>query len=207
MPVEFRILGPVEVWDDGQRLCLGSPKEACVLAVLLLTPGRPVSAETLVDYVWGDDPPRKVRGSLWSYIARLRRLLAVNGEVRLTFRSGSYELSADPDSVDLHRFRRLRAQAGAIADSGETEQAAQLLREADQFWRGDPLTGLQGDWARQTRSLLEQEHLAAILERANAELALGNDADVARELAALVPKHPPGGSAGGVPAGARAAGQ
>lgn len=188
--MEFRVLGPVELWAAGRRYDPGSPKEACVLAILLLTPGRPVSAETLVDYVWGADPPAKVRGSVWSYVARLRRVLAVDGETRLLSRSGLYVLEADPESIDLHRFRRLRAQARAIFDSGEIEHAAQLLREADTLWRGQALAGLPGDWAQRTRAALEQERLAATMDRVRSDLALGKEADLVGELSELVVQHP-----------------
>lgn len=187
--MEFRILGPVEIWAAGQRHDLGSPKEACVLAVLLLTPGRPVSAETLVDHVWGNDPPAKVRGSVWSYIARLRRTLAADGGVSLVSRSGLYVLQADPDLIDLHRFRRLRNQARALAESGEIEHAAQMLREAERLWNGEALAGLPGDWARQTRTALEQERLAATMDRIEAEFASGREPDLG-ELSELTSRHP-----------------
>jgi hypothetical protein len=65
-----------------------------------------------------------------------------------------------------------------------------LLREADRLWRGEPLAGLTGDWARQTRAVLELERLAATIDRATVELALGNEADIAGELSGLVSQHP-----------------
>jgi DNA-binding SARP family transcriptional activator/tetratricopeptide (TPR) repeat protein len=187
--VEFRILGPVEIWADGRRHDLGSPKEACVLAVLLLTPGRPVSADALVDHVWGADPPAKVRGSLWSYIARLRRVLEADARVRVVSRSGLYVLETDPEAVDLHRFRRLRAQARALAESGEIEHAALMLREAEDLWTGEALAGLPGDWARQTRAALEQERLAATMDRIESDLASGRESDLG-ELSELISRHP-----------------
>ncbi len=186
--VEFRILGPVEVWAAGQRHELGSPKEACVLAVLLLTPGRPVSAETLVDHVWGTAPPAKVRGSVWSYIARLRRTLAVDGGASLVSRSGLYVLEIDADLVDLHRFRRLRNQARALAESGELEHAAQILRDAEGLWHGEAFAGLPGDWARHTRSALEQERLSTTIDRIEADLASGREPDLG-ELSELSSCH------------------
>lgn len=187
--MEFRILGPVEIWAAGQRRDLGSPKEACVLAVLLITPGRPVSAETLVDYVWGTDPPAKVRGSLWTYVARLRRALAVDGEASLVSRSGLYVLETDPGLVDLHRFRRLRNQARALAESGEIEYAAQMLRDAESLWNGEALAGVPGDWARQTRAALEQERLAVMMDRIEAEFTVGREPDLG-ELSELTSRNP-----------------
>jgi DNA-binding SARP family transcriptional activator/tetratricopeptide (TPR) repeat protein len=188
--VEFRILGPVELWVAGQRRELGSPKEACVLAALLLDVGRPVSRDTLVDRVWGAEPPLKVHGSLWAYIARLRRRLADVGEARLVSRSGVYVLETDRENIDLNRFRRLRNQARAIAESGDRQHSAELLRDADQLWLGEALAGITGDWARQTRHVLEQERLMAIMDRVRSELELGQEADLARELAELAQQHP-----------------
>ncbi len=161
-----------------------------MLANLLLTPGRPVSAETLIDHVWGADPPAKVRGSLWSYIARLRRILAGDAEARLASRSGLYVLEAASESIDLHRFRSLRTQARALSGSGEKEHAARLLREADLLWNGEALAGLPGDWARRTRTALEHERVAAAIDRVELDLALGKESELTGELSELISRHP-----------------
>jgi DNA-binding SARP family transcriptional activator/Tfp pilus assembly protein PilF len=188
--VEFRVLGPVEIWAAGRRYGPGSRKEACVLASLLLQLGQPVSADTIVDHVWGLDPPPKARNSVWTYIARLRRTFAVDGQARLISRSRLYVLETDPESVDLYRFRNLRVQARAASELGEKERAAQLLREADSLWHGQALAGLLGDWAAGNRVVLERERLEAVLERVELDLAAGNDSDVAAELAELILEHP-----------------
>jgi tetratricopeptide (TPR) repeat protein/DNA-binding SARP family transcriptional activator len=130
---------------------------------------------------------------LYSYVARLRGRLqraAGGGEVELWSRSGSYALEADPESVDLCRFRRLRAQASAIGDSGDDEHAAMLLREADEQWRGVALTGLAGNWADRIRAGLGDERLAATLDRISAEIRLGRHADVLAEITGLAAEHP-----------------
>jgi DNA-binding SARP family transcriptional activator len=191
--VDFRVLGPVELWAAGQRRDLGSAKERCVLAVLLWALGNPVAADSLVDRVWGENPPPKARDSLYSYIARLRgrlRQAGEDGQARLVSGSGTYTLEADPETVDLYRFRRLRAQARAIGDSGDDEQAALLLREADGLWRGEPLTGLAGSWVGRARASLADERLAATLDRVAAELRLGRHADVLGEITDLIADHP-----------------
>jgi DNA-binding SARP family transcriptional activator/tetratricopeptide (TPR) repeat protein len=191
--VEFRLLGPVELWDAGQRHELGSSKERCVLAILLWGLGKSVSADVLVDRLWDEHPPPKARNSLYSYVARLRSRLqrvASSGEVRLVSGSGCYTLEADPESVDLYRFRRLRAQASAIGDSGDDEQAALLLGEADKLWRGAALTGLGGSWADRTRASLAGERLAATQDRITAELRRGRHAEMLTELTDLVAEHP-----------------
>ncbi len=191
--MEFRLLGSVELWVDGQACELGSAKERHVLAVLLLAPGQAVPIETLISRVWDDAPPSKARESVHSYIARLRgRLNRRLGDAaaRLSSRSGAYVLEIDPETVDLHRFRRLNAQARAIADSGAPEDALRLLRAARRLWRGDPLSGLSGEWVTKLRTSLESEHRAAMGMRLALELDEGRHAELAGELYDLVHQYP-----------------
>ncbi|WP_433463630.1 AfsR/SARP family transcriptional regulator [Spirillospora sp. CA-128828] len=188
--MEFRVIGPVELWIDGRRRDLGSTKERCVLAVLLLSPRQPVPAETLIRRVWDDAPPAKARQSLYSYMTRLRhRLDGVEGAT-LVSRQGSYLIDVDDQSIDLHRFRRLRDQARAIAESGDDEYALDHHRRAAELWRAEPLADLTGGWADRTRHNLEQELLAAAFLRIDLELQRGNHTDLVRELYDLTERHP-----------------
>src|ERR1700752_2571430 len=136
--MEFRVLGPTELWSDGRQCDLGPAKERGVLAILLLTPRTIVPAETLIDRLWDTRPPPKARESLSVYVARLRASLrqAVGDYVQLAGRARGYVLDVDPEAVDLHQFRRLRRQADSVAASGDYDHAATLLREADGLWRG-----------------------------------------------------------------------
>ncbi|WP_165959554.1 AfsR/SARP family transcriptional regulator [Nonomuraea longispora] len=189
--MEFRILGSVELRANGEARELGSVKERHILAILLLTPGQPVSIETMINRVWDDAPPAKARGNVHSYIARLRgRLNHGEAAPRLSYRSGAYVLEVDRQSVDLHRFRRLKAQARAISDSGNPDDALRLLREAEELWRGDPLSGLSGEWVTKLRTSLESEHRAAIGMRLAMELEMGGHAELVGELYGLVHQHP-----------------
>ncbi|MFF4489895.1 tetratricopeptide repeat protein [Streptomyces sp. NPDC001544] len=72
----FQLLGPVELWVSGRRVDLGPAKRRTVLAALLVDAGRWVAAETLIDRVWGEEPPAQVRATLYAHIARIRRILA-----------------------------------------------------------------------------------------------------------------------------------
>ncbi|WP_165970682.1 tetratricopeptide repeat protein [Actinomadura sp. 6K520] len=189
--MEFRLLGSLELWSDGQRLHLGWAKERCVLAALLMTPGRPVTSETLIDRVWGTDPPAKAKDLLYPHIARLRRNLAALGEeVRLEQRSGAYVLDVDPATVDYHRFRTLCDQARAIAASGHPDEAVRLFGDALRLWRGEPLRGVTGEWAAWRRRDIQEELLGAALDRARLELDLGEHAKLVAELNELLDRFP-----------------
>src|SRR5262249_41684371 len=142
--MEFRALGPIELWSAGQRRDLGPARARSVLVMLLLAPRAIVPVETLIDRLWDARPPSKARESLSVYIARLRASLrhAVGDNVRLIGRAGGYLLDVDPETIDVHQFRRLRRQADALAASGDYDHAAGLLREADGLWRGQALAGI-----------------------------------------------------------------
>jgi DNA-binding SARP family transcriptional activator len=191
--VEIRLLGPVEVWAGHGPVDIGPSRQRSVLAALAVDAGRPVLMDAVIDRVWGQAPPDRVRHALYVYVARIRRVLAEAGAAdattaRVARRSGSYVLEADPDRIDAHRFRALADQAGAprCADS----RRAALLREALGLWRGTPLGGLPGEWAAQVREGWRHRHLEAAVLWANTELRLGNADRIVGRLTDLIAEHP-----------------
>ena len=192
--MEFRVLGPIELWSAGQQCDLGAARARSVLAILLLAPGTIVPAEVLIERVWDTQPPPKARESLSVYITRLRASLrqAVGDRARLAGRARGYQLDVDPGTVDLHQFRRLRRQADALAANGDCDHAAALLREADQLWRGPALAGIGGDWVARMRDGLHEERRAAVLKRIGCDLELGRHADLVGELQNLLAPVPAG---------------
>src|ERR1700691_703457 len=190
--MEFRVLGPTELWSAGQPCELGPARERSVLAILLLAPRTIVPVAALIDRLWDTDPPAKARESLSVYVARLRASLreAVGDNIRLAGRANGYVLDVDPEAGDLHQFRRLRRQADALIASGDYDHAAQLLREADALWRGQALAGIRGDWVARMRDSLEEERRAVILQRIECELELGRHADLISELRGLLTRYP-----------------
>jgi DNA-binding SARP family transcriptional activator len=186
------VLGPVELWSAGNRIDLGSARERCILAILVMTPRAPVPAEALIDRLWGPDPPPKAREDLYSYITRIRRKLQEITEipVTLTALAGGYILDIAPEATDLHLFRLKVRQARSMADSGDVAQAVTLLRQAEELWRGEALAGLSDDWSARMRHSLDEERRAATLKRVDLELDLGLHADLIGELRRLAAQYP-----------------
>jgi DNA-binding SARP family transcriptional activator len=139
-----------------------------VFAALVADAGRLVPVDTIIDRVWGAEPPRRARATLHTHLTRLRRLLEQAGiPARLACRAGGYTIEIGPDAVDVHRFHRLARQA---RDPGRGDaERARLLSEALGLWRGEPLTGLRGEWAEQVRSIWLRRHLDAVLAWAQLE--------------------------------------
>ncbi|RKN11484.1 AfsR/SARP family transcriptional regulator [Streptomyces radicis] len=197
--VDIRLLGAVELRaPDGSRFELGPPQQRCVLALLAMTPGRPVTTETLIDRVWPSDPPANARDALYTYVSRLRRVLGRAGggagapAVRRS--AGGYLLDIPQDRIDLHRSRGLvrrarEARAAAVGAAG-TRRAAELLGEAAALWHGTPLAGLKGEWAGRARIGLERELVTLLTDRFAMELRLGGHAEAVGPLSAAVLDHP-----------------
>src|SRR5688572_7555925 len=104
--MEFRILGPLEVLDDGRRVDLGGAKQRALLAVLLLNPNQVVSTDRLIDALWDDDPPEQARKTLQVYVSQLRKAI---GRDRIETRSPGYLVRVGEHELDLARARQLAA--------------------------------------------------------------------------------------------------
>jgi DNA-binding SARP family transcriptional activator len=182
---QFRILGPLEVSDDdGALVPLGGTKQRAVLAVLVLRAGEVVSAESLVDSVWGEQPPRTATTSLQNAISALRRLLGPG--VVLT-RPPGYMLAVDADQVDVRRFERLVGEAARQ----EADERVRLLREALDLWRGEPLAELAFEpFAAAEIRRLEELRLVASEDWLDAGLEAGRDRELVPQLESLVARHP-----------------
>ena len=188
MGVEYRLLGPVEVWRDGTPLAIGGPRPRTILAVLLVNLGQVVSSEALIDHVWGDDPPSTARNLLHGYVSHLRSVLR---EPELRTRHPGYVLGIPPDCVDARRFERAVGSAEAALARGDATAASDLLRRALALWRGPALGGVTSQALVQTAgAALDEGRLHARELRIDADLQAGRDADVLGELRTLVAMHP-----------------
>jgi DNA-binding SARP family transcriptional activator/tetratricopeptide (TPR) repeat protein len=184
--VEFRVLGGIEVSLDGDQIDVGPARQQCVLAALLVDANSVVSAERLIDRVWGDHPPLRARTSLHSYLTRLRRALAT-APVSITRRAGNYVLNVDEQNVDMHRFRDLLGRVRATADDA---RALALIEQALGLWRGEAFSGLDTPWLHSIRTTLERERLEAAHEYVDLLLRQGRHAVLLPELRTRVEHNP-----------------
>jgi DNA-binding SARP family transcriptional activator len=177
---DFRILGPLEVFDETGPLLLGGQKQRAVLALLLLEPGRIVSVDRLIDALWGEQPPRTATTSLQNFISQLRKSL---GAEVLETKPPGYRLRVRPGELDLDRFRVLVDSARGA----DPQTRAEKLRHALALWRGPVLGDLAyEEFAQPHIAQLEELRLATLEERVDADLALGAHAELIGELEGLV---------------------
>ena len=184
---------------------LGGEKPQALLAILLLHHDEVVSADRLIDDLWGESPPETALRTLQAYVSRLRKALDANGaaqseepESRATANGGvlltrgrGYLLEVAPGGLDLERFRDLAERGRDALAAGNPDEGATVLREALGIWRGPPLPEFAYEpFAQPVIAQLEELHLAAVEDRVEADLALGRARELVIQLRDLVARHP-----------------
>ena len=189
--MRFRILGPLELLDDeGNLVAIGGRQERVLLATLLLEANRVVSADRLIEALWGDRPPPTAANALQGHVSRLRKVLVgVSGaESGLLTEPPGYVLRTGQGELDSVHFEDLVGVTGPA--DGAAEVSARLAG-ALALWRGSVLAGLEIDpLGRTDVTRLEQLRLSTIERRVEADLTLGRHAQLVGELEGLVHVHP-----------------
>jgi DNA-binding SARP family transcriptional activator len=182
--LQYRILGPLEVSIGDSSVGLAGQRQRALLALLLLNANRVVATDSLIDALWGEQPPRTAATSLQNGVAQLRKLL---GAETVETRAPGYVLHAEPEQLDLALFERLLERSRTEVPPTR----ATTLREALALWRGAPLADLSYElFAQQEIRRLEELRLVALEERLEADLASARHAEVIAELQALVAQNP-----------------
>jgi SARP family transcriptional regulator, regulator of embCAB operon len=190
----FGVLGPLLVTAHGIRVPLGAAKQRAVLAMLVINRNRPVSVDSLIDAVWGEDPVPAARTGIQSHISTLRRLLHGAGTDPYTVLASAppgYQLSVADADCDVGRFTAEKAAGVQAAAGGRFEDASNHLHAALGEWRGPVLDDLRDfPFVDAYAAMLLEEKVAAHTARAEAEIACGRAAAVIGELEALTAEHP-----------------
>jgi len=190
------LLGPVEIGSAGGVMTsVAQPRLRVLLGLLGVAGGRMVTAEALVDGLWGEEWSPTRERNLHALVYQLRRRLAAlepGGGARLVRAGAGYRLALGPGELDVAVFGDLAGRGREAARAGDAAAARELFGRALGLWRGAaladaaPLCGrLAGEAAR-----LEEVRLAVVEERAGCDLALGRHGEVAGELAGLVAEFP-----------------
>jgi YVTN family beta-propeller protein len=194
--LEIRILGPLECLRGGVRLALGGRQQRAVLAVLLCEAGGTVSTGRLADALWGASPPPGHLTTLQTYVFHLREVLEPDrargapGRLLVT-EPGGYRLATLTGWVDADRFEELAAQGAAARERGADDVAVRSLDQALALWRGDVLADLADyPFVAAVSGRLQEQRLAALESRFDAELRLGHHDAVLAGLDGLVAQHP-----------------
>jgi DNA-binding SARP family transcriptional activator/tetratricopeptide (TPR) repeat protein len=189
--MRFALLGPLQVTDAGEPLDIRGRMPRVVLAVLLLNANTAVSADLLVEALWGDSPPESATASLHNHLARLRRMLGLAGGARIRAVPSGYLVQVEPGELDADRFAGLSAEGRSAAQSGEWQRASADLTAALALWRGDRIADLADiDGQHAQLQLLLETRTQARAGRIEADLHLGRHHELVGELRALTAGQP-----------------
>ncbi len=185
LPVQYRLLGPVDVLVDGCSVHVGGARDTKLLALLLLETGKVITFDRVVAVLWDGRTPATARQQVHNVVARLRRTLAAAGEPDAVRTEGpGYRLAVDAGQVDLAEFERHIERA---ATGG---QAVEALTAAIGLWRGPALAGLTGTVIEAMAARLDERRIDVIERLAEARLAEGVLDGLADELRRWLAEYP-----------------
>jgi len=186
--VEFRVLGPLEVVQDGEPLSLGAAQQRALLAVLLLHRGEAMAVDRLVDGLWGERAPATATKTVQVYISRLRKEL---GAGVIVSEARGYRLAVEPQQVDVGRFELLSDEGRQALAGGDSVRARERLGSALGLWRGEPLADFAYEpFAQDAIIGLREARLLALEDRIEADLMAGMDGQLIGELESLIASNP-----------------
>ncbi|QKW05092.1 winged helix-turn-helix domain-containing protein [Streptomyces sp. NA04227] len=189
--MRFRVLGPLEVQasdTDPRAVTPRAAKIRVVLATLLVRANEIVSAESLIDELWGEHPPRTAKTTLQVYISQLRKsLFGRDGSAgALETRVPGYVLRMDTGELDMARFEELHARGREAMERRDWATAAERQREALELWRGPLLSDTpHGALLDAAATRLAELRTTALEQRVRAELNQGRHHDLVSELQGL----------------------
>ncbi|GAA2229857.1 BTAD domain-containing putative transcriptional regulator [Streptomyces nogalater] len=188
--MRIALLGPVQAFDgDGRPVGIGGPRPRMLLGRLALAAGDILTPGVLIDSLWGTRPPADALNSLHALVYRLRRALPVSA--LLESAEAGYRLAVPKERVDAARFEVLAARGARELAAGAFEEADALLGEALALWRGPALADVrQAPFAGPAGTRLEELRLAALEDRCEARLRLGDHTGALADLETASADHP-----------------
>jgi predicted ATPase/DNA-binding SARP family transcriptional activator/class 3 adenylate cyclase len=195
--IEFRILGPLEVLEEGRAVALGGGKQRALLGLLLLHANQALTTDRLIDELWGEHAPPTAAKALHMHVSRLRKALAAGarnggaGEGLVITREHGYELRLDPERLDSQRFEQLVAEGRSELAEGRPERTLAASEASLALWRGEPFADLAYEpFAQAEIARLGELRVAALEQLVDAKLELGRHAEVIGRLETLIAEHP-----------------
>ncbi|MEU4469079.1 AfsR/SARP family transcriptional regulator [Streptomyces sp. NPDC024017] len=200
--MDIAVLGALDVRENGVSVTPTAPKPRQVLALLALHADQVVPVATLIEELWGEQPPRSARTTLQTYVLQLRELISAAVEHDpegapartakdvLVTSPGGYLLNTSGGASDVREFERLAGTGYRAMDAGDFAGAARQLRDALSLWTGSALADVQtGAQLEMETRRLEETRLCALDQRIEADLRLGRHRELLGELTVLVSRH------------------
>ncbi|MEU0534932.1 AfsR/SARP family transcriptional regulator [Amycolatopsis tolypomycina] len=192
--MDYQILGQLQV---GGRPGVSAPrarKIETLLAVLLVKRNQVATTEHLIGELWGEHPPARASAALYVYVSQLRKLLRGTGDDAedspVVTSPRGYSLVVTDGELDADRFTRRYERGRALYWDRNYKEAAKVLREAANLWRGEAFGGFTDSPDVQAyATLLEESRLECLELLMETELLIGRHREVVGQLSALAKEH------------------
>jgi DNA-binding SARP family transcriptional activator len=186
--LQFRILGPLEAFADGNPVALGGMLQRSALSMLLLNSGRVVPIDRFAAALYGTAPPATAVTQVQRQISELRRAFGTSDVVETV--ADGYLMRLAPGQLDLATFEQLAAEGESALRAGDPEKASESLSRALGLWRGEPLRDVAEGVAGPAVERLSELRVAVLEMAIEAELARGRHAQVVGELRTITAERP-----------------
>lgn len=187
--MRFGVLGPLHAQITGREVRLDGPRQAKMLAALLVDANNVVAKERLVAVMWDGKAPATAVRQVQDALSGLRRNLAACGAPGslISTRRGGYQIHLAPDQLDLLEFDHERY----LAERHKAPlEAAVALRRALACWRGNALVDISSRVLELDAARLNEKRAATLKLCLGIELGLGRHREVIEELTVLRREHP-----------------
>ena len=183
--MEFRILGPLEVEDEGRLLKLGGAKQRAVLALLLLHANDVVPRERLIDELWGGSRPTPRAPPSRCTSRSCASASAVTGSRRVARDTRS---TSSPTSSTWSGFEALVAEARRPGAGSRRRRSP----SGPQLWQGPASRRARRPPVRPARRLAPGGVALSPPSRSGSRPSSGSAAtrELVPELERLVAEHP-----------------
>jgi DNA-binding SARP family transcriptional activator len=191
--IQFKLLGTFDVRAGWRDFTPSAPKHRELLVLLVLSRGRLVTTNELIDELWGESPPRSALATLQTYIYKIRKIVRDLGDrnILLSTHPVGYMVEMPDEIIDIWHFEDLARRGHDALQSGRVEAAAELLSRSLALWRGPALADVpQGDLLSAYVAGLEETRLSTLESRIEADLELGLHRELIVDLKELVAAHP-----------------
>jgi DNA-binding SARP family transcriptional activator len=195
--VGVQVLGPLTARLGSHQVTPTAAKQRQILGLLALNAGQLVTTSTLAEELWGDNPPKSCATTVQTYILQLRNRLTSAGPAGpdprsiLTTQPNGYRMESSLCHTDADEFGRLTRAGRAASERGDHRAASEMLTQALTLWRGTALADVPVGRVLELEVIsLEENRLAALERRIEADLALHRHADLLGELRILTARNP-----------------
>ncbi|MGW0792876.1 AfsR/SARP family transcriptional regulator [Streptomyces sp. NPDC002911] len=200
--MKVQVLGALAAEVNGESIVPTAGKPRQILSLLCLNPGRAMPVSTLMEEIWGSEPPPSALTTVQTYILQLRRRLGAalgpgapgapgTAKEVLATRHRGYLMQIPAMSVDVHQYERMVVRGRAAREAGDDATAAACFSQALELWRGPALVDVRAGPVLGMEVLrLQESRLATVEWRIDADLRLGRHCELLAELVGLMARHP-----------------